>query len=397
MSVAYAERSPQAALRLLLDGRKLVDGGIGVYIENIVLGLLKRSDVNLTVISSERKAHSVAWRDQVAWVYDDAKQYSLDEMFLLARRIDWKAFDLYHAPHFTLPFGIPIPSVVTIHDLIHIDYPESFYYPFIARRLIRSAVRRATAVLAVSNATKRAVEALTGVESSKVSVIPNAIPPFLEQNEQGLSASALVRECLAKQPFFVAVLSNLKPHKGALDLLLAYQQARREFESVSSGRLFPNLLLVGYGARDIERDKVLHQLAQQTQGVSVIGAVSPDELTQLYRAAQAVVVPSVAEGFCLPALEAQSVGVRVVCRPVPVLEELVTQSDLVAADFSRESFVEVLTRAALVDQRGTQGVNRAHLERFSLAKVSEQLYGVYSAVVTSHGAHSQQPPRQRGV
>jgi glycosyltransferase involved in cell wall biosynthesis len=397
MSVAYAERSPQAALNLLLDGRKLGDGGIGVYIENIVLGLLPRSDVNLTVISSERKAQNVAWHDQVSWIHDEAKQYSLDEMFLLARRIDWKAFDLYHAPHFTLPFGIPIPSVVTIHDLIHIDYPESFYYPGIARRLIRSAVRRATAVLAVSNATKCAVEALTGVESSKVSVIPNAIPPFLEQNEQAVSVSTLVRECLVKQPFFVAVLSNLKPHKGALDLLLAYQQASREFEKAYSERTFPNLLLVGYGARDIERDTDLHQLAQETKGVTVIGAVSPAELTQLYRAAQAVVVPSIAEGFCLPALEAQSVGAQVVCRPVPALVELVTQSDLVAADLSRESFAEVLKRAAFVDPRGTKGVNQAHLDRFSLTKVSEQLYGVYSAVVTRQGAFSQQQPRQRGV
>jgi glycosyltransferase involved in cell wall biosynthesis len=329
----------------------------------------------------------------VSWIYDEAKQYSFDELILLPRRVDWNVFDLYHAPHFTLPFGIPIPTVVTIHDLIHIEHPESFYYPFVARHLIKSAVRRASAVLAVSNATKHAVEALTGVTSNYISVVPNAMPAFLHGDDVALGMTAQVREAVTKSPYFVAVLSNLKPHKGAADLLVAYQQARREFLSTTPDRLFPNLLLAGYGARDILHDNNLHSLAQEIEGVSVLGAVSAGDLKQLYSTAQALVVPSLAEGFCLPALEAQSVGTRVVCRPVPALQELVTSHDLLAADLSRHSLAEVLKQAAS-HPATSKAIDQERLNRFSLARVSEQLCRVYSDVVAQHAYKDM---HQRGV
>ncbi len=377
--LALAQRPPDRPIRLLLDGRKLGDGGIGVYIENVVLGLVPRSDIELTVLSSEAKAVVVPWRDSVSWLFDSAKPYSLSEYFLLARRIDWKRFDLYHAPHFTLPFGIPVPTVVTIHDLIHVEYPESFYYPYVARFLISSAVRRASAVIAVSQATKKAVRSLTGARDDQITVVPNAISPSSGGARGMVSMHDRVRDCIGQGPYFIAVVSNLKPHKGLHDLLRAYQEAVASSSQNSGLSPLPRLVLAGYGVENISREHELHSLVTSVEGVTLLGAVTPEELYTLYRAAHAVVVPSLAEGFCLPALEAQSVGTRVVCRPIPALQELVTRNDCVAHDCSWQALSTALVRAAQ-ESASTYDCDAAHLERFSLERVSEQLYSVYSKV-----------------
>jgi glycosyltransferase involved in cell wall biosynthesis len=318
-------------------------------------------------------------------MYDDARQYSLREYLFLARTIDFSQFDIYHAPHYTVPFGIPIPTVVTIHDLIHIEFPERFYYPLIARPLIRSAVKRADALIAVSGATRDAVIRLTGVSADRISVIPNAIPAFLDVQTDAPAVRAPIHDCLARTPYFVAVLSNLKPHKGTHDLLVAYGGARRvAMKSGASEASFPRLVLAGFGARDLLDSQKLLPLLQATEGISVVGEVSAEELRLLYRSAHAVVVPSRAEGFCLPALEAQSVGTRVVCRPVPALQELMTTRDLIAEDLSVEALREVLKRAASAPSVST-AIDARHLQRFSLERVSAALYELYSATLAGRG------------
>ena len=153
-------------IRLLLDGRKLRDGGIGVYTENLIAGLLEVGGVSITVLYTDERCRTAPYASQVQWLWDPARPYSLDELFSLASRIDFSRFDIFHTPHYMLPYRIPIPTVVTVHDLIHITHPEKFWYPSVAKLLIRSAVRRADGVLAVSRHTRAGVCDLTGAGES---------------------------------------------------------------------------------------------------------------------------------------------------------------------------------------------------------------------------------------
>ncbi len=378
------QRELRAPLRLLFDGRKLGDGGIGVYIENTVRGLLDAGEVQVTVIASPAQAERAPWRSQVSWIYDSSKQYSLGEYILLPRRIDFSPFDLYHAPHFTLPFGIPIPTVVTVHDLIHIEHPEAFYYPVVARRLICSAVARASKVVAVSQDTRGRLLRLTSADPNKIVHIPNAIPPFVRYREQ----AAVVNPLTAGERYFVTVVSNCKPHKGVADLVHAWRGFTERYEEVRDGRPSPKLLLVGYGAHALRADRALRELVESTSGIRIVGAVDSDLLRHIYRGAEALVVPSLAEGFCFPALEAQSVGTRVICRPVAAIQELVTENDLVARSLSVDSLTQVLFEGATKPQPNKIVID-AHLERFALPRISQQLYSVYAGVVEAREAARQ--------
>ncbi|MDP1591075.1 MAG: glycosyltransferase, partial [Prosthecobacter sp.] len=108
-------------------------------------------------------------------------------------------------------------------------------------------------------------------------------------------------------------------------------------------------------------------------GVHLLGMVSREDLCQLYAAADALVVASYAEGFCLPVLEAHVCGTPVIARPVPAVLELLSASDTVCTDFSLNALQD-----ALVDFSG-----RAHSGlTLSEAEISGQLE-CFSAVNTA--------------
>lgn len=366
--------SKSRPVRLLIDGRKLGDGGIGVYIENAIIGLLQLGGVEVTVIGSPSYDKSPSWVSAVDWIASDARQYSFKEYFLLARGIDFSKFDIFHAPHYTLPFGIQLPSVVTVHDLIHLTHPQSFYYPWVAKRLIASAVKRASVVVAVSEDTRRGIMAQFGVPGEKVVCIPNAISPYL------IEEGDMFRIRNTDAPYFVSVLSNTKPHKGIDDLLEAYATFRVGFVGQHGADQCPKLVLVGYGAEELlsRRGGSIEQCCDA--GIEIRGAVTSETLRQLYRGAQALVVPSFAEGFCLPAVEAQSLGTRVICRPVGALRELVANDDIVAPDFSVEALVRSM-HLSCAHPRASMEDRKKNLEKFSLSKISESLRALYEKTI----------------
>jgi glycosyltransferase involved in cell wall biosynthesis len=142
----------------------------------------------------------------------------------------------------------------------------------------------------------------------------------------------------------------------------------------------PRLVLAGYGSESLKSNKDLSRLLMRAGNVSVLGSVESDALRDLYRGADALIVPSLAEGFCLPALEARSVGTRVICRPVPAIEELVTDDDVVARDLSVEALVDAIYTGAIADRHARE-IAYEDLERFSLRAVAERTRSVYGSVL----------------
>lgn len=376
--LAAPRRDGAAPLRVVIDGRKLGDGGIGVYIDNLVRGLLEIGGVEVAVIARPDGHERAEYASDVRWLLEESPSYSIDEMLFMGRRLNLARFDVFHAPHYTLPFGISIPSVVTVHDLIHVHHPEKFYYPWIARPLIRSAVKRADAVIAVSQQTRAAVLDLCRVAESKVVYVPNGVPSFL--GDAPLSPIAGHRYC-ELTPFFLSVFSTLKPHKGFADLIEAYRAYRAVDTWSETGSRCPRLVLAGYGTQEILNSTELLSMISDTEGVHIAGPVSRDELAVLYRKATALVVPSLLEGFCLPALEAQACGTPVVCRPVPALQELVIESDVVARDFSVSALAAAMAQGLLHGVTTQRAVPFNHLELYSCARTASRVLDVYKRVL----------------
>ncbi len=376
-------------LRLVLDARKIEDGGIGTYIQNLICGLVQRPEIELSLIV--RSAGAVSrfnLAPAVRLIEHAAASYSLEEMFLMARGVNWADYDLYHSPHYTLPYGIKIPTVVTIHDLIHLQYPEKNYHRLIAKPLILSALKRGDRILTVSAATYRDLCALLGPASKlcrKIQVVPNAVDPFFTENpiERELSIQHVAYRFGLRGQFLLGVLSNAKPHKGITDLLQAFARLReytRQIPSLKSSREL-KLVLVGQGSEGLVfRDNLLEE-AGAVPGVHLLGQVSRDDLLHLYSAARALVVPSLAEGFCLPVIEAQALGTPVIARPVPAVLELLSANDLACRDLSlralESALIDFVKRPIELRFEPKDLQMQQHLRRFLLKDMTRSVLDVY--------------------
>jgi glycosyltransferase involved in cell wall biosynthesis len=185
--------------------------------------------------------------------------------------------------------------VVTIHDLIHLHvrHANPLAAPY-ARTMLRRAVKRSVRVLTVSNAVKNEIVVTFGCPASKVVVTPNGVDDRFRQSEPAPRPSN-----------YFLYAGNDKPHKNVDRLVGAFAAVRRAR---------PDLGLVLAGA-PFERFASI-------EGVVTPGFVGDDELAGLHRHAIALLLPSLEEGFGLPAAEAMASGTAVIASRTAALLEL---------------------------------------------------------------------------
>ena len=403
-------------MKILLDARKLGDGGIGVYIENLVDGLLRldarglikaeltlllspsffyRSGEGRAIAPGKTASSSKAltsthfrtngvgcivdaargrWEGRVRFVEESAGKYSFSELFLLGlrQRKELQAHDIYHSPHYTLPYGLPVPAVVTIHDLIHLSHPETRYHRPVATLLVRSALRRAKHIISVSNDAAGRIREFAGLSSPPLSVVPNSLRPSISRRNRDEVQEFRRKEFLSR-PYCLYIGSE-RPHKGFAELMAAWKVLTTSSDSP------PDLVVVGK-----RFDTARHQVQELglDQVVRFQGEVSLDKLALLYSGASAVVVPSRAEGFGLPALEALGLGVPVVCAPIPVLREVCGDAAIFAEEATGESFAQaislVMTDRELVERKVAAGL--ARVSKFSVEECALKTWSVYEQVL----------------
>lgn len=357
----------------LIDARKILDGGIGIYIQNLVRGLLALGETRVWLLGDPDSISDFNWSNEVKVIPCRVSSYSAKELFAIGRLVSSTGADLFHEPHFTLPFRVSIPSIVTIHDLIHITHPEKWHYPIAAKLLVGSALSRASSVLTVSRASATELARRFPECTSKLSVIPNVID---EELSSSLSPSHNDPSSRFDGPYFLCVLSNLKPHKGFEDLLSAFSK----FKASPSGMLSKvKLVLAGQGSADIAASATRHP--NRFKDTITLGTVTKSELRDLYKGSKGVIVPSLAEGFCLPALEARSAGARIICRPVPAIQELITDYDIMARDFSVDALYAAISQAAVSRELVRPANDRWFLERYSSSQAAANLSRLYRSLV----------------
>ena len=379
------------SIRVFLDARKLGDGGIGAYIENVVDGLLDFSAEESPVfeftllapsVEDSKKCPTISsalgrWGRDVSVIYDSTPKYSLREYFAmpLRYRSELATHDLFHSPHYTLPFGIKIPRIVTVHDIIHMTHPDTALHKPISSMLIRSALSRATHVITVSEASRRKLLPYSNGRT-QLTVIPNALRRSIA--EIALRELKPTVKTYGLKHDYILFVGGERQHKGLHRLLKAWSI----FKSASSETAAEPLQLRVVGSNfsdDIRRHASALGIADS---VVFCEAISDEELKQLYRDARAVAVPSEEEGFGMVALEAMSLGLPVICTPVDSLREVCADCAWFSEDFTPESFAAALA-SALSDERGREAKVREGISRaaqFSLKVHARRTAAVYASV-----------------
>ena len=291
--------------------------------------------------------------------------------------------DLYYSIHYIVDPLLPVPYIFTIHDLIRLKHPdlstytdaafqakfgraefeqmratcehlghnavgsedvpkgkEVFHRYFWAmnRRLATQCER----VVTVSNTVKQDIVQILGVPNEKIDVVSGAADGriFNRQRDNEATARVLVQHGL-KAPFFLFV--GLAHKRKRLDWLFSV------FARLKAERgLCPPLVMVGdYGSYQSELEwlVVANDLGSQ---VRFLGRIDDDELANLYHSAVALVVSSVDEGFCLPAVEALACGTEVIVPDIPIMNEVVGEQGRYYGLDDADSLVRRLAEAYTV-------------------------------------------------
>ena len=271
-------------MRVGIDCRKIDDFGIGTYIRGLLRALTELGGEQYVALGPESSA--AALPPKMEHIVVDAPKYSIRELFILGRTADAARLDLFHAPHYVVPF-LQTPFVVTVHDLIHLHRTNPLQRSY-ARSMIGRAVRRSRGVLTVSEAMRAEIVSAFD-HAEKISVTPNGVDAIFLQPGP------------AEEGRYFLYVGNDKPHKNLDRLAEAFGH-------------FPDAQLVLAGG-SFER-------FSGRRGVVHAGFVDIGRLAALYRGAIAVVTPSLEEGFGLPALEAMASGTPVICSNAPALLEV---------------------------------------------------------------------------
>jgi len=295
------------------------------------------------------------------------------QQLLLPRRLRRGDVDLFWSPLLTLPPRLEIPSVVTVHDLTPLLYPETHslkvrlsILPFL-RRTLDEAGR----VVVDSESTAADLRIQFPDCAQKIRVVyPGVDAVFRPGEKDDISTT---RHEIGCSEGYILHVGTIEPRKNIAFLLDAWEALRRADPTT------PPLVLVGaYGWRSRALLSRIRRL-ERTGGLIYLDRVDRSRLVLLLQAASIFVLPSLYEGFGLPAAEAMACGIPTVVTATSSLPEVVGQDGLTVELGDASGLARAMQRLwndrALARALGARGRKRA--QRFDWGRAAEAMERIF--------------------
>lgn len=341
--------------------------GIGEYALQLGRALRKVPELELSLFDGLR------WRDD----FPDAPQAGYGTLsqivkaivpnaYQIRRQLMQRRFDrgtkhvqpeVYHQPSLW-PLRFDGPTVMTLHDLTHVHYPET--QPRDRLRAIERhlpiALQQASRILVDSQFIADEVTHHYGVPHSKLQVAPLGFAPRFQPRSEEQLRTRLAAHQLRMHSYYLC-LGTLEPRKN-LDLVIAAYLALPD----SIRQRMPLLIVGGRGWRQEQLKRIPHKAQAQGQ-VRLLGYEDENCVAELLAGAHALLFPSRYEGFGLPVLEAMASGTPVIASECAAIPEVAGQAALYVdpddVDGCRSQMLALLNDDALQATLREQGRQRA--------------------------------------
>ena len=355
-------------MRIGIDTRLQNETGVGRYIRNLITYLPQLDTKN-----------------EYVFINPDIKWHTLEEQIKMPAVLNAYNLDLVHIPYFNVPVFYTKPFVVTIHDLIVNEYrtgqaSTQNVLVYGLKRIgyqysINHAVQKSCAIIVPSHATKdKLIELYPRVHRNKICVtyegvdLKSANGKPSESEGKQLTANSRI----TNNKFFLYV-GNAYPHKNVETLLKAFAQLNN-----------PEIQLVIVGKKNYFTDRLTHSIKELDIADRIIfpGEIPDAELAWLYKHAQALVLPSLMEGFGLPALEAMQFRASVIASDIPVFHEICQQSAFYFNPFNVDqltALVKYITSSAKKsDMQKKKDFGEKRAREFSWKKMVNETIKIYN-------------------
>lgn len=375
-------------MKVAFDAKRITHNatGLGNYSRFVVNGLAAvYPDVSFQLYTpgkgKEALRNRILSRPNVSFYYPKGRVDRLLPAF-------WRSFgvtstlqaenvDLYHGLSNEIPMNlrkVGIPSVVTIHDLIFLRYPQ-LYKP-IDRQIyaykFKQACLRSDRIVAVSRQTARDVRDFFGIPESKINIVYQGCDPAFGQVVSEETKRSVREKYKISIPYILYV-GSIEERKNLLLLVKALKGLKEDISVIAIGR------------RTSYTDRVETYIRENhlEDRVRIWSGVPFRELPAFYQMATLFVYPSFFEGFGIPILEAQRSGIPVIAATGSCLEEAGGSSALYTNPHNDQELRDLI-ETVLHDPQlyaSMRDGGKAYSQRFESDKLAKDLMGVYREVI----------------
>ncbi len=286
---------------------------------------------------------------------------------------------LFHGTNYDIPLWSQCPTVLSIHDLSLLLYPQTHLKHLVRRARYRLPLmaRRATRIITATEHVKEEVVEHLRVDPAKIAVTPYA--PRRDFRAMPLSETEPTRRRLGVEDVFILFVGTIEPRKNLITLLRAFGETQMNTDwrpqLVIAGQ---EGWLMGEMSSYIEREGLKER-------IRFTGYITDEDLRALYSSCAVCVYPSLYEGFGFPPLEAMACGAPVIAADVPSLHETVGNAALLVPPTDVQQLAQALV-AMLGDEQKRAHFSRAGLEwaaQFTWQRSAQLTLEVYRDAISA--------------
>ena len=357
-------------MKILIDARALQEhvDGISRYSLGVLKAMLReKPDWDYRVLIN-RNAVTHFEDMNMEYLISDVRRFSCGENKHLNGYVDSIGADIY----LNLSMAGPCPetpTVITVHDLIVLNQPGYFGNSLIKnilsrmvfRKKLKQSIRHAAAVSVPSNATLRMLDEIFPGSADR---------SFVTGEGQHLFSSGACTVPDFPREDYLLYVGNARAYKNLTRLVIAYARLR------AMNPAFPKMIMV------VRKDRAFSNFMRDvedcsaTDSITVLSHISDTELKEFYSKCIGLVMPSLQEGFGLPALEAMASGAPVMVSSGTALEELVGPAGILV---DPESVTDIMHGMALL---ASQPELRKDLSKKAVVRAGEFSWSRTARILT---------------
>ncbi len=361
-------------MRIAIDVRMITPfmHGISRYAYNLLEGLsaIDKKNNYMLVSNNTFLQGFVSSHENFSLKLIRSRLYGVSEQITIPMLLKKNKIDIFHSPSFFGPILVGCKVIMTIHDMIHVLFPDESsilhraYYSII----VRKAAINASRIITDSENSKRDISNYLNIPSEKIVVTYLAVDRNFRRSQKDEISE--IKDQFGINDKYILYVGSQKPHKNVGLLIESYHQLR---EKISH-----QLVIVGKKDRLFQKGMRNHKL----EGVIFAGEVQDELLPHFYSGADVFVSPSLYEGFGLPLIEALACETPVVTIKTSSISEVLGDAGLIVdedcPDKLAMAIYKVLSDVDLRNSLVKKGMVRT--KKFSWKETVNRTLKVYEEV-----------------
>lgn len=357
--------------------------GVGQYAYNVLLNIHKLNKEHQYIIFLKEKPKEDLPKSNKNWQYKVIGPKKLWSRFALPLHLltQSKKINLFFSLSHYSPLFSPCPTIPTIHDLGYLKFKDQFtkkdLYQLI--KWTKQSIKKASHIITVSNFSKKEIQKIYKVKASDISIAYNGVdsPPKIDSKKE---KKVLDSYNLETQKYFL-YLGTLKPNKNIPFLIKSFSLFCKKELAKSNNKSFK---LVIAGKKGWLFDKIFATVKEEglTDRVIFTDYIDEQQKWILYKNAISLLLPSIYEGFGIPAIEAMKVGTPVIASNIPPLKEIIKNSGLFTDPTNQEDFCHQMIQIINPEIRQKYSkLGKIEADKFTWQKTAQSILETFNSLI----------------